>query len=112
MLLETVSDVLLRIDTSITAQPEFTPKQSDRLFILLVSDYCMEVLLPHMLALASEQGCKVRFESKQRLSESARALEQGEADILIFLKTIVHPITHKKRFLKKILLAFYGRLIR
>lgn len=83
---EAVLDVLLRIDTSITTQPEFNPTESDREFILLISDYTMEILLPHMLALVSEQGSKVSFQLKRQTGDPARTLERGEADLLLIPK--------------------------
>ena len=61
LLHDAVRDVLVRIDTTIAAKPAFDPTESEREFTLFVSDYSMEVLIPGMLALASEQRSRVRF---------------------------------------------------
>lgn len=53
VLQEAVRDVLVRIDTSIAAQPEFNCSRSDREFKLFISDYSMDMLMPHALALAA-----------------------------------------------------------
>ena len=83
---EAVNDVLLRIDTSISAQPEFDCTQSDREFKLFVSDYSMEILMPHALALAGRQRSTVRFRLMPQVASPARALERGEADLLLIPK--------------------------
>jgi DNA-binding transcriptional LysR family regulator len=86
VLREAVRDVLVRIDTSIAAQPEFDCARSDREFKLFVSDYSMEVLLPHALSLASRQRSTVRFQLLPQTAQPARALERGEADLLVIPK--------------------------
>ena len=44
VLREAVRDVLMRIDTTIAAQPEFDPAKSEREFTLLVSDYTLSLI--------------------------------------------------------------------
>src|SRR5580658_4117480 len=44
-LLDPVSDLLLRIDATITARPEFVPATTRRHFSLVASDYVISVLL-------------------------------------------------------------------
>ncbi len=88
---EAVRDVLLRIDTSIAALPEFDCSSSDREFTLFVSDYTMELLIPHALALAARQRSKVRFRLLPQVASPARSLERGEADLLIIPKTYCSP---------------------
>ena len=83
LLHEAVRDVLVRIDTTVAAQPAFDPMASDREFTLFVSDYSMEVLVPGMLALAHQRGSQVRFSFKPQVSQPYRHLERGEADLLI-----------------------------
>jgi DNA-binding transcriptional LysR family regulator len=94
VLREAVRDVLLRIDTSVAAPPEFDPSTSDREFTLFVSDYSMEVLFSHALELASQQRSKVRFRLLPQIAQPYRALERGEADLLIIPKAYLsseHP---------------------
>jgi DNA-binding transcriptional LysR family regulator len=78
-----VRDVLVRIGMTIAVEPEFDPAQSDREFSVFVSDYSMEVLMPHLLALAHEQRSKVRFRFLPQTAKPHRALERGEADMLL-----------------------------
>lgn len=78
-----VRDVLLRIETTVTAQPQFDPATSDREFTMFVSDYSMGVLIPSMLALAAQRGSKARFRLKPQVAQPHRSLERGETDLLI-----------------------------
>jgi LysR family nod box-dependent transcriptional activator len=91
LLKEAVRDVLVRIDTTVAAQPAFDPTASDREFTLFVSDYSMEVLVPGMLALAHQRGCRVRFNLKPQVSQPYRHLERGEADLLIIPENFCSP---------------------
>uniref|UniRef100_UPI002FC8DF34 LysR family transcriptional regulator n=1 Tax=Hydrogenophaga sp. TaxID=1904254 RepID=UPI002FC8DF34 len=86
-----VRDVLVRVDTTITAQPEFIASRSDREFRILVSDFTMAVLLPHALALAQRQGSTVRFQFLQQVEQPQRALERGEADLLVMPRDYCSP---------------------
>lgn len=83
VLQEAVRDVLVRIDTSIAAQPEFDCSRSDREFKLFISDYSMDMLMPHALALAARQRSTVRFRLLPQTATPSRALERGEADMLV-----------------------------
>jgi DNA-binding transcriptional LysR family regulator len=91
MLREAVRDVLVRIDTSIAAQPQFDCTSSDREFRLCISDYSMEVLLPRVLEIAARQRSTVRFRLQPQAAYPARALERGEADLLVIPKAYVSP---------------------
>jgi LysR family transcriptional regulator, nod-box dependent transcriptional activator len=91
VLREAVRDVLVRIDTSIAAQPHFDCTTSDREFRLCISDYSMEVLLPKVLAIAADQRSTVRFRLQPQVAYPARALERGDADLLVIPKAYVSP---------------------
>lgn len=91
LLHEAVKDVLLRIDTTVAAQPEFDPTRSDREFTMFVSDYSMEVLIPRLLALALQQGSRVRLRLKPQVAHPYRSLERGEADLLIIPDIFCSP---------------------
>ncbi|TKC87861.1 LysR family transcriptional regulator [Trinickia terrae] len=80
---DAVRDILVRVDATVAAQPEFVPAQSNRLFRLLVSDYTMTTLMPHLLALAYKQAPGIRFELRAQVTHPHRMLERGEADLLI-----------------------------
>lgn len=95
VLREAVRDVLVRIDTSISAQPLFDCTTSDREFRLCISDYTMEVLMPKALALAARQRSTARFRLQPQVSSPSRALERGEADLLVIPKAYCaadHPM--------------------
>lgn len=95
VLREAVRDVLVRIDTSIAAQPQFDCTTCDREFRLCISDYTMEVLMPQALALAARQRSTARFKLQPQVSSPARALERGEADLLVIPKAYCaadHPM--------------------
>ncbi len=81
-----VRDILVRVDATVAAQPEFIPAQSTRRFRLLVSDYTMLTLIPHLVSLAYQQAPGVSFELRPQVADPQRALERGEADLLIIPK--------------------------
>ncbi len=78
-----IRDVLVRISSTIDTQPGFDPASSDREFTLHVSDYTMEILLPHAFALAEEQRSRVRFKLLPQVGSPTRSLERGEVDIAL-----------------------------
>lgn len=83
VLKEAVRDVLVRIETTVAAQPEFDCQNTDRVFKLFVSDYTMEVLMPHAFAIADALGSKAQFQLSPQVANPARTLERGGADLLI-----------------------------
>lgn len=88
---EAVRDVLVRVDSTIAAQPEFEPSKSDRTFRIFVSDYTQMVFVPHVLALAHEARCTARFEFLPQVTNPQRSLERGEADLLIIPRGFLSP---------------------
>lgn len=80
---EAVRDVLLRVDATITALPQFDPAQSERWFRLFLSDYTSLTLIPHLLTLAARASTSLRFELLPQVDQPQRALERGEADLLV-----------------------------
>jgi LysR family transcriptional regulator, nod-box dependent transcriptional activator len=91
VLREAVRDLLLRIGTTVAALPQFDAATSEREFTLLVSDYSMETLIPHALARASRQRSTVRFRLLPQVAHPHRALERGEADLLIIPAAYLSP---------------------
>jgi LysR family nod box-dependent transcriptional activator len=83
ILREAVRDVLVRIETSVTAQPRFDCRDTDRVFTLFVSDYSMEVLIPHALAIADAMGSRAKLQLRPQVFNPAKTLERGEADLLL-----------------------------
>ena len=88
---DAVRDLLLRVETTVSAQPQFDPTRSEREFRIAASDYSAIVLIPHLLALAQRAGARVRFQLLPQVGDSARALERGEADLLIIPRTYCSP---------------------
>lgn len=88
---DAVRDVLVRIDSTIAAQPRFDPATSERTFRIFLSDYSQFVLAPHLLALAAEQRCSARFEFLPQVTNPQRSLERGEADLLIIPQGFLSP---------------------
>jgi DNA-binding transcriptional LysR family regulator len=91
VLREAVRDVLSRVETSIAAQPEFFPLQSDREFRVFVSDYSHTTLIPHATALAWTQSPTVRFNFQPHTDNPQRTLERGEADLLVMPEDFCSP---------------------
>lgn len=81
-----VRDILVRIEASVDAQPKFVPAESTRLFRLLISDYTLMVLMPHLQRLAYRKAPGVRFDLRPQVAQPQRVLERGEADLLIIPK--------------------------
>lgn len=88
---DAVRDVLVRIDSTIAAQPSFDPASSDRVFRLFLSDYTQWVLAPHLLTLAAQEHCTARFEFLPQVTNPQRNLERGEADLLIIPAGFMSP---------------------
>ncbi|GLU33239.1 LysR family transcriptional regulator [Trinickia caryophylli] len=88
---DAVRDILVRVDATVAARPLFVPSQANRLFRMLVSDYTMMTLMPHVLQLAYAQAPGVRFELRPQATQPQRVLERGEADLLIIPKDYCSP---------------------
>lgn len=84
---DAVRDILVRVDCTISDLPEFVPAESDREFTLFVSDYTLQVLMPHVIQLARAQSTGIHFRLLAQTNEPKRALERGEADLLIIPKS-------------------------
>lgn len=88
---DAVRDVLVRVDTTISAKPEFIAAQSDREFRIFVSDYSMVTLMPHLLALAARESHSVRFHFLPQQNQPQRLLDRGEADLLVIPQIYCSP---------------------
>lgn len=92
---DAVRDVLVRVDTTIAAQPEFDPRTSDREFRILVSDYTLATLSPHLMALAHTESRTLRFRFLPQVEHPLRLIERNDADMLVFPRAYCaaeHPI--------------------
>ena len=78
-----VKDILVRVEATISSDLEFDPTRSTREFRILLSDYSMTTLMPRVLALAGQEGARVRFSMIPQMDSPYIAIERGEADLLI-----------------------------
>jgi LysR family transcriptional regulator, nod-box dependent transcriptional activator len=88
---QAVRDILLRIDTTVVAQPGFDASQSDREFRMFVSDFTLQILMPRVLALAAPRAPGVRFQLLPQVDQPQRALDQGEVDLLVIPESYAVP---------------------
>jgi DNA-binding transcriptional LysR family regulator len=82
-LIEPVREVLMRIDSTIAAQPEFDPASESRDFTLLASDFTMTVLIPPLLESLFKEAPGIRIHIRSQADRPDEVLEQGKADFLI-----------------------------
>ncbi|MBN3852221.1 LysR family transcriptional regulator [Paraburkholderia sp. Ac-20340] len=82
-LADAVRDVLVRVEATISTQPAFVPAESTRAFRLLVSDYTLTTLMPHVLARVYEAAPHIRIDLRPQVQHPERALERADADLLI-----------------------------
>jgi DNA-binding transcriptional LysR family regulator len=82
-LIEPVREVLMRIDSTIAAQPEFDPASESRDFTLLASDFTMTVLVPPLLESLFKEAPGIRIHIRSQADRPDEVLEQGKADFLI-----------------------------
>lgn len=91
-----IRDILVRIEATIETDLEFRPEKSTRVFNILLSDYSMRVLFPHVLAITQEQSAGVRFNLSPQTEEPYNQLVRGEVDMLVTPAQFVskdHPST-------------------
>jgi len=91
---DSIKDLLVRIDWTITSTSQFDPTQSDRCFKILVSDYTLAVLVPQLLAHCETRAPGIRFDFLQQVKAPEKALEQGDVDLLIIPREFsskIHP---------------------
>lgn len=89
-----VRDILVRTEAAIQSEPKFDPRESDRQFNVLLSDYSLRVVVPQVLRILEAQGARVGFNFLAQTTAPYLLLEQGEVDLLIAperLISIEHP---------------------
>jgi DNA-binding transcriptional LysR family regulator len=83
LLREPVRDILVRIESSVAAKPDFDPAVSNRTFRIFASDYTLVTLIPVFLRLIAPHDYSVKFEFLPQADQPHKLLERGEADLLI-----------------------------
>lgn len=89
-----IRDILVRIEATIDAQPEFRPDVSTRTFNILPSDYSLRVFMPTVFRLLEEQNATVNINLRPPTDTPQILLERGEIDLLITPETFLstdHP---------------------
>lgn len=78
-----VHDLLLQIDATLGTKPEFAPGKSGRHFVIVASDYAIDVLLLDVLRDLHGVAPGVTIEFRQMTRLAYRDLESGEVDFII-----------------------------
>lgn len=78
-----VREVLLTIQSSITAKPVFAPTTSKRHFRLVTSDYLISVLFAQVIQKIHQEAPNITFEMIGPGDNSGELLIRGEVDLMI-----------------------------
>lgn len=78
-----VRDIIVRVESAISADTAFDPRHSTRQFKILLSDYSISILMPKALALAQAAGSRVQFRLLPQVEIPEKAIERGDADLVI-----------------------------
>jgi len=78
-----VNDILLRIETSVIALPEFDPATAIREVRVVVSDYSLHVYIPPFLRRIAGLAPGITFDFRPQQAYPQTLLERGDADLLI-----------------------------
>jgi len=78
-----VREVLLTIQSSITAKPVFDPASSKRHFRLVTSDYLISVLFAQVIQKIHQEAPHITFEMLGPSDNSGELLVRGEVDLMI-----------------------------
>jgi LysR family nod box-dependent transcriptional activator len=80
---DSVRDILVRVDAAISSEAGFDPAQSNRQFSMLMSDFTMQVLMPHVLRLAYAASPTITFRLLPQQTYPYLEIDRGEADLLV-----------------------------
>lgn len=84
----------MKIQSSITAKPDFDPLTSQRHFKIITSDYLVSVLLSKVMAWTNHHAPNITFEVVGVSDHSHDMLTRGEVDLMImpdFFMVADHP---------------------
>lgn len=98
-----VRDVLVRVDSTITAQPRFDPRETDRAFRIFASDYTQMVLGPPLMTVLAQEQCQAVVNFLPQVALPQRDLERGDADLLVLPRSLMskdhpHELLYEERF--------------
>jgi LysR family nod box-dependent transcriptional activator len=80
---DSVRDILVRVDAAISSEAGFDPAESSREFSVLLSDFTMQVLMPHVLRLAHAASPSITFRLLPQQTYPYLEIDRGEADLLV-----------------------------
>jgi LysR family transcriptional regulator, nod-box dependent transcriptional activator len=96
-LVQPVRDIILRIDSTIGADPDFDPATARRHFVIIASDYVTRVLLADVICAMAADAPGLSFEIQPTSVQMGAALDQGQVDLLVtpaHLTLAAHPQAH------------------
>lgn len=82
-LAERINDLMLQLDATLTARPQFDPASSTRQFSIIAADYVIEVLMVAVLRTLHRVAPRLTIEFRQPSALAGQALDNGEVDLLI-----------------------------
>lgn len=82
-LADPVSDVLQRVQTTISTKAQFDPATSDRRFSIMASDYAFTIIMPPLLKRVERIAPNVSFQLRQLSPTWQDELSRGDIDFLI-----------------------------
>lgn len=82
-LVDKVNDLLLMIDATLGTKPEFAPGKSRRHFVVVASDYAVNVLLLDVLRDLHASAPDITLEFRQPTRYAYQDLETGDVDLII-----------------------------
>lgn len=82
-LVQPVREIILRVDSTLGARPDFDAATAQRHFVVIASDYVSHVLLGEALRRVSLVAPGLSFDVRPTSNVMAQELEQGNADFLI-----------------------------
>ncbi|MFT4190628.1 MAG: LysR family transcriptional regulator [Comamonas sp.] len=82
-LAERINDLMLQLDATLTARPQFDPASSTRQFSVIASDYVVEVLMVGVLRELHRSAPGLTIEFRPPSAQAGQALENGEVDLLV-----------------------------
>ena len=95
-LVDPVRDILLRVDSTLGLRLEFDPATAQRHFVVIASDYVVEVLLGEVLRQLAHRAPGLSFEVRSMAGSLGHELDNGRVDFLItpaHLAVAEHPQT-------------------
>lgn len=82
-LVQPVREIILKVDSTLGADPGFDPATARRHFVIIASDYVSNVLMAEALRRISLDAPGLTFDVRPTHTSMAEDLDQGRADLLV-----------------------------